>query len=152
MKSLIQLASIVSEWADREIEISQPKIVFLRGEMGAGKTTFVTLVAKALGVSDASSPSFALHNRYEGVRGTIDHFDLDRLTSGEDLESTGFWDIIAEASQASTDQQRFVMIEWASRLDEFAVGSEGARWTAPFRVWSLKFNGAPLWQIDFQQR
>lgn len=116
--------------------------------MGSGKTTFVTEVANALGASDAASPSYALHTRYESSAGIIDHFDLDRLTSIDDLESTGFWDIISEAQSDRTGPaQRFVMIEWAKRLDDFGAGTEGSVWTREFSVSSIDFSGQPAWRV-----
>ncbi len=136
------------EWATQALLIPKPKLAFLRGEMGSGKTTFVSEVANALGADDAASPSFALHTRYESSMGIIDHFDLDRLTSIDDLESTGFWDIISEAqSDVTNPARRFVMIEWANRLDDFGAGTEGAVWTKAFSVSSLDFSGPPAWRV-----
>lgn len=135
----------VGAWAQASLLGVLPKLIFMNGEMGAGKTTFVTKLADTLGAPDAASPSFALHTRYEGSRGTIDHFDLDRLEDAEDLESTGFWDLI-EAARAS-GPSHFVMIEWAKRLDEFGAGSRGAPWTRGFDVQNLDFSGPPQWTI-----
>lgn len=147
-KTLVQLGHLALEWAAPELFFPKPKLIFLRGEMGAGKTSFVTKVAEVVGSNEAVSPSFALHTRYEGVRGTIDHFDLDRLNSIDDLESIGFWDLIAEArDDANEAAKRFVMIEWAKRLDEFGAGTEGAAWTKGFRIWTFQFDGPPEWQI-----
>ncbi len=116
--------------------------------MGSGKTTFVAEVANALGATGAASPSFALHTRYESSAGIIDHFDLDRLTSIDDLESTGFWDIISEAQSDSISlAKRFVMIEWAKRLDDFRAGTEGSVWTKEFSVASIDFSGPPAWRV-----
>lgn len=140
IRSLVELANLALEWTAGELLESSPKLIFLRGEMGSGKTTFVTKAADVLGAPDAASPSFALHTRYEGVRGTIDHFDLDRLESADDLESTGFWDTISEARSSSGSH--FVMIEWAKRLDDFGFGSEGAAWTKGFRAWNFQFADA----------
>jgi len=134
-----------ASWARASLSGVLPKLIFMNGEMGAGKTTFVTKVAEALGAPDAASPSFALHTRYEGSEGTIDHFDLDRLEDAEDLESTGFWDLI-ESARAS-GPAHFVMIEWAKRLDEFGAGTRGAPWTRGFDVQNLDFSGSPTWAI-----
>ena len=137
---------LAQSWSQSELMTPQPKLVFLDGEMGAGKTTFVTQLAECLVAPDAASPSYALHTRYEGTFGIVDHFDLDRLENVDDLESIGFWDLIDEAR--SSTSQRFVMIEWAKRLDEFQVGSQGAAWTKGFRVWSFYFTGPPSWEIS----
>ncbi|MGH2912447.1 MAG: tRNA (adenosine(37)-N6)-threonylcarbamoyltransferase complex ATPase subunit type 1 TsaE [Solirubrobacteraceae bacterium] len=55
-------------------------IVLVRGEMGAGKTTFVRAAAAALGVSDpVTSPTFSVGHRYRGSHVTVSHLDLYRL-------------------------------------------------------------------------
>lgn len=142
--SLERLALYAMDWVAPELIEKLPKLIFLRGTMGSGKTSFVSKVASVLGATDAASPSFALHSRYSGPRGTIDHFDLDRLQSMEDLESIGFWDLIEEARR---ETRRFVMIEWAGRLDEFGAGSEQAPWTHGFRTWTFSFEGYPRWRV-----
>lgn len=133
-------------WTQFALQSVRPHLIFMNGEMGAGKTTFVTRVADVLGVLEAASPSFALHTRYEGAGGTIDHFDLDRLENAEDLESIGFWDLIQSAR--AMGPTHFVMIEWAKRLDEFGAGTRDAPWTRGFDVQNLNFSGAPRWSID----
>ena len=140
---------LAQTWATAELKVPQTKLVFLNGEMGAGKTTFVTELAARLNAPDAASPSYALHTRYEGPLGVIDHFDLDRLENIDDLESIGFWDLIDEARSSQT--QHFVMIEWATRLDEFHVGSERAPWTKGFRTWAFHFAGSPTWAITHRE-
>lgn len=143
-RGLQDLAKFALNWVGPELIEQAPKLVFLRGPMGAGKTAFVGKVAEILGADEAASPSFALHTRYEGIRGVVEHFDLDRLKDADDLESTGFWDVVGGAKD---DRRRFVIIEWASRLDEFGFGSEGAVWTTGFRTWSMQFEGPPHWRI-----
>ena len=62
-------------------------VVLLRGEMGAGKTTFVRGAARALGVSGPiTSPTFTIGRRYESERSPVAlaHLDLHRLTSLDD--------------------------------------------------------------------
>jgi tRNA threonylcarbamoyladenosine biosynthesis protein TsaE len=57
-------------------------IVLVRGELGAGKTTFVRGAAKALGVGDAvTSPTFSIGHRYRGSNVTVSHLDLYRLAA-----------------------------------------------------------------------
>ena len=142
-------SALAQSWSIAELAVPQTKLVFLNGEMGAGKTTFVTKLAEVLKAPDAASPSYALHTRYEGSLGVIDHFDLDRLENVDDLESIGFWDLIDEARANQT--QHFVMIEWAKRLDEFQVGSERAPWTKGFRSWAFYFSGTPAWEITHRK-
>ncbi|MFL5846838.1 MAG: tRNA (adenosine(37)-N6)-threonylcarbamoyltransferase complex ATPase subunit type 1 TsaE [Solirubrobacteraceae bacterium] len=60
-------------------------LVLVRGEMGAGKTTFVRGAARALGVTGpVTSPTFTIGQLYESPRGPIAHLDLHRLDSLED--------------------------------------------------------------------
>ena len=69
--------------------------VCLTGPLGAGKTEFIRGMAEVFGCEDQlSSPTFSLMNIYEGVlRGRpveVHHFDLYRLETEKELESTGF--------------------------------------------------------------
>lgn len=63
-------------------------VVLLRGELGAGKTTFVRGAATAIGATGRiTSPTFALANRYDGPALRVAHLDLYRLAGlGEDDE------------------------------------------------------------------
>ncbi len=147
--TLEDLKRMSLDWLAPELLEDRPKLVLLDGPMGSGKTTFVSGVAEQLGAGDAASPSFALHSRYTGHRGTAEHFDLDRVKSLDELESIGFWDIIEEAK---SDPRRFVFIEWASRLSEFGVagtssGQSNALWMKSFRVWKFEFSGLPSWTV-----
>lgn len=69
-------------------ELEPGDLVLVRGEMGAGKTTFVRGACRALGVTGpVTSPTFTIGQVYEGVRGpgrrpvTVAHLDLHRLES-----------------------------------------------------------------------
>lgn len=86
-------------------------ILLLSGDVGAGKTTSVQLIAKILKLKDVQSPSFAIHLRYENDQGqALDHLDLYRLKDDDDLESSGFWDLFSQ-------DRGLIVIEWAQRLD-----------------------------------
>lgn len=83
--------------------------VFLNGPLGAGKTAFVSFAAKALGATDeAASPTFSIANRYETNSIPVIHIDLYRLETEEELEMTGFWEIINESAT--------IFIEWAGKF------------------------------------
>jgi tRNA threonylcarbamoyladenosine biosynthesis protein TsaE len=59
-------------------------VVLVRGELGAGKTTFVRGAARALGVSDpVTSPTFGVGHRYRGAEVVVAHIDLYRLAGLE---------------------------------------------------------------------
>lgn len=89
---------------------SKSQVLWLQGPMGSGKTTFVRYLVG----EQASSPSFALQQVYDVKGGEIQHWDLDRINSPEELEATGFFDIFS-----ITDRKKLIAIEWANRLEEF---------------------------------
>lgn len=98
-------------WRDFLPHLSERSILLLSGDVGAGKTTSVQIIASIMGMKDVQSPSFAIHLRYENPQGvSMDHLDLYRLEDDDDLESSGFWDLFAE-------KKGLVVIEWAQRLD-----------------------------------
>ncbi|MBQ9847831.1 MAG: tRNA (adenosine(37)-N6)-threonylcarbamoyltransferase complex ATPase subunit type 1 TsaE [Clostridia bacterium] len=107
----------------------------LFGGMGAGKTTFVRGLVKALCpecLELVHSPTFAIVNEYRGSSIDIFHFDLYRLTDEDDLYSTGFYDygeqkslIITEWSELFED----IIPENAIRLKIEHIGENGRRFT-----------------------
>lgn len=82
------------------------------GEMGAGKTTFISALSQALGVDpeEANSPSFAIVNEYrsETTAELIYHFDLYRLESLEEVMDIGFEDYL--------DCGALCFIEWPDKV------------------------------------
>ncbi len=92
--------------------LKRPAVVEFVGDLGAGKTQMVRWMVEALGGSWASSPTFAIHQTYETPSGVIDHLDLYRLKDVQDLESTGFWDLLER-------DDALIFIEWADRLQDF---------------------------------
>lgn len=78
------------------------------GGMGAGKTTFTIGLAKGLGLDAwVSSPTFALVHEYEGSL-PLCHFDMFRVTTPDDLYSTGFFDYL--------DSRRVIAVEWSENI------------------------------------
>lgn len=79
----------------------------LYGEIGAGKTAFVKLVAEAIGVTEkVTSPSFVILNEYHSAKIPIYHFDLYRL------ENEGVKTITDELREYSEGKQ-ITFVEWA---------------------------------------
>jgi tRNA threonylcarbamoyladenosine biosynthesis protein TsaE len=79
--------------ADEFLEaIGDIPVVALSGEMGAGKTTFIQSLCKALGVlTEVTSPTFALVNEYFNQDGeSIFHFDLYRIEDPQELFDLGY--------------------------------------------------------------
>jgi tRNA threonylcarbamoyladenosine biosynthesis protein TsaE len=65
-------------------------ILLLKGNLGAGKTTFTQFLLKELGSSDEiSSPTYSIVNEYDTPQGKIFHFDLYRLKSAEEAYDFG---------------------------------------------------------------
>ena len=85
-------------------------IYFLYGELGAGKTFFVTQFCSELGVTDyVSSPSYVLLNEYDAHDFTICHLDLYRLGNAEEILEIGITDFTDEG---------IVLVEWPEIAEE----------------------------------
>ncbi len=89
------------------------RIFFLKGNLGAGKTTFVKYFAKVLGVKDnITSPTFAIINVYETKDNTsIYHFDLYRIKQLDELYEIGFEDYLLSGN--------YCFIEWPDIIEDF---------------------------------
>ena len=85
--------------------LSPGDIVVVRGELGAGKTTFVRGSATALGVSDpVTSPTFSVGHRYRGAHVVVSHLDLYRLASLNEEEPDLLEDYLGPT--------RIAFVEW----------------------------------------
>jgi tRNA threonylcarbamoyladenosine biosynthesis protein TsaE len=92
-------------------ELSPPRIVLLRGDLGAGKTTLVKGIAEgfeAARAEDVTSPTFTLVHEYRGPRATLYHIDLYRIETPRDLETLALDDLIASDS--------ILLIEWGEKF------------------------------------
>jgi tRNA threonylcarbamoyladenosine biosynthesis protein TsaE len=89
-------------------------IVALRGDLGAGKTTFTQGFANALGVKEQpKSPTFNLAKRYAipGTEYSLWHLDCYRLDSHKDLAAMDMHAVFA-------DPRNLVLIEWPERIGD----------------------------------
>ena len=86
-------------------------VIALQGELGAGKTTFVQGLARALGIArPVTSPTFTLVGEYPGGRILLVHMDLFRLRSPDDLLTIGF--------QEYLERKALVAVEWPERAGD----------------------------------
>lgn len=92
--------------------LSSPLILSFSGEIGAGKTTFIRAMLRALGITTAvKSPTFSLVESYECANFYLHHFDLYRIHDETELEYIGFRDYFREDSVCC--------IEWPERAGYF---------------------------------
>ena len=93
-------------------ELSPPKLVLLRGDLGAGKTTMVKGIAEAFGTAsqdDVTSPTFTLIHEYRGPEVSVYHIDLYRIDTQRELETLGLDELIS-------DDRNLVLIEWGEKF------------------------------------
>jgi tRNA threonylcarbamoyladenosine biosynthesis protein TsaE len=92
--------------------LAPPKLVLLRGDLGAGKTTLVKGIAAAFEASDeedVTSPTFTLVHEYRGPRANLYHIDLYRIDTQRELETLGLDDLRAE-------RDSILLIEWGEKF------------------------------------
>jgi tRNA threonylcarbamoyladenosine biosynthesis protein TsaE len=92
--------------------LNPPKLVLLRGDLGAGKTTLVKGIAEALEAAsqdNVTSPTFTLIHEYRGPHATVYHIDLYRIETERELATLGLDEILSEP-------ENVVLIEWGERF------------------------------------
>ncbi len=83
-------------------------VLYLHGELGAGKTTLTRGLLRALGVTGAvRSPTYTLIEPYETAFGRVFHLDLYRIAAPEELEYLGLRDLCAD--------DVVLIVEWPER-------------------------------------
>lgn len=87
-------------------DIEGGEVIFLRGELGSGKTTFVKGFATGFGIDEklVRSPTFTIVNEYPGATLELVHIDLYRLRSIEEVIELAIEDII--------DETTVMVVEW----------------------------------------
>jgi tRNA threonylcarbamoyladenosine biosynthesis protein TsaE len=94
-------------------EANDEKVWVFRGEMGAGKTTLIKSLAKALQVADSvSSPTFGIVNEYQTqAKGLIYHFDFYRLDDPMEALDIGIEEYFYSGN--------YCWLEWAEKISPF---------------------------------
>lgn len=99
------------ELADKFSEIIVPgDVIVLAGDLGTGKTFFVKALAKKFGITNVSSPTFAIINEYYGDK-KIYHFDFYRIEKASELFDIGINDYL-------NDTEAITLIEWGNLYPE----------------------------------
>tara|TARA_Y100000768_G_scaffold89682_1_gene64509 strand:+ start:227 stop:682 length:456 start_codon:yes stop_codon:yes gene_type:complete len=108
-KKTEELASKVSQ------KLKPGNIIFLYGEMGVGKTTFIRYLINTLqknnklNQTEITSPTFNLLNEYQINKIRIDHYDLFRLKSAQELKNLGLFE---------DNLNTITLIEWPQIIKE----------------------------------
>ena len=86
------------------------EVIAFRGGLGHGKTCFTRGLAKGLGYKgDVTSPTFALINEYLGGRINLYHYDMYRISSWDELYSSGFFEYL--------DENGVIAVEWSENIE-----------------------------------
>lgn len=87
------------------------KVLVFEGAMGAGKTTFIKALAKALGIKETvSSPTFSIVNEYDAAGQSVYHFDFYRIKSIREAYDIGYEEYFYSG--------QYCLIEWPERIEE----------------------------------
>ncbi len=86
------------------------EVIAFYGDLGMGKTCFVTGLAEGLNFTgEVSSPTFAIINEYLGGRLNLYHFDMYRVSGWDDLYSTGYFDYMESGG--------VLAVEWSENIE-----------------------------------
>lgn len=99
----------------QQLDYSYPQILFLKGNLGSGKTTFSQLLLQELGYTGlVKSPSYSLMEIYSLANNyKIYHLDLYRLKSADEIYFMGLLDHLQENA--------LFLIEWPELLEEIGI-------------------------------
>lgn len=95
--------------------LKNARMVVLRGDLGAGKTTLVKGIAEGLQAAsqdDVTSPTFTLIHEYRGPEVSLFHVDLYRIETARELDTLGLDELFAENGN-------LVLLEWGEKFSRF---------------------------------
>jgi len=98
-----------------------PRLVILRGDLGAGKTTLVKGIAATLGAADpeeVTSPTFTLVHEYQGTKLRLYHLDLYRLETERELATLGL-------EEMTESPDALVLVEWGEKFPSVVARATG---------------------------
>jgi len=108
----------IEDWqevVDSIIPQLKHNILLLKGNLGAGKTTFTQFLLKKLESSDeVNSPTYSIVNEYNTPKGKVYHFDLYRLKNIEEVYDIGIEEYL--------DNAFLCIIEWPEVYEEELYG------------------------------
>ncbi len=89
------------------------EVIALVGDLGAGKTYLTKFLVEALGgdLTEVISPTYIYHRQYEGDKFLVNHFDMYRIDSVDEVDSVGLL-------EALEDKDAITIIEWADKVRE----------------------------------
>ena len=108
LSDLSEINSVATQFLN---SIGNRKVFAFDGEMGVGKTTFISNVLSQMGIKDLEgSPTYSIVNAYESpTYGKIFHFDVYRLKNEMEAYDSGLDEII--------DSGAFCFIEWPEKIE-----------------------------------
>jgi tRNA threonylcarbamoyladenosine biosynthesis protein TsaE len=111
--------------------LAPPKLVLLRGDLGAGKTTLVKGIAAAFEAAeeeDVTSPTFTLIHEYRGPRANLYHIDLYRIDTQRELDTLALDDLRSDDSILLIEWgEKFPRLRWDLEIALERVGEDGRR-------------------------
>ena len=99
--------------------LTPPKLILLRGDLGAGKTTLVKGIVAALGAAEpdaVTSPTFTLVHEYAGPVRVL-HLDVYRLETERQLSTLGIEEML--------EGENLVLIEWGEKFASLIESCDG---------------------------
>ena len=121
MREVMRTEQFVTNSAEETIALGRElaprlrdaRIVLLRGDLGAGKTTMVKGIAEAFEAAEqenVTSPTFTLVHEYRGPERCLFHIDLYRIETPRELATLGL-------EELSDEQGNILLIEWGEKFE-----------------------------------